>query len=285
MEDNVTFANDGISLHLRRFIEERLTEQKYQLMNTIMAMYNDMQRQIEELKAEKNSSEYANKSLSVSAMEKMQTSLAACCSNNGHATNYGNDSLNPLRSDMQLQQNQDMWVTSILFQLATQSNDLSARHFDATESEGPPRKRAKKEYTQRKSRKDDEADYRDSGDDDLISDGDEPDVGGSLTNVNTNNSTCDTTKLLSPASKSVSRVGARGRQYRGHLPESAIDILKKWLFEHEAYPYPSEDEKAVLCAETHLTLTQVNNWFTNARRRILKKKKKKDNPSTKTSDE
>lgn len=38
------------------------------------------------------------------------------------------------------------------------------------------------------------------------------------------------------------------------------------LFQH---PYPTEDEKRHIAAQTNLTLLQVNNWFINARRRIL----------------
>lgn len=38
MDDNVTFANEEISFHLRRFIEQRLAEQRHQLMNTFMTL-------------------------------------------------------------------------------------------------------------------------------------------------------------------------------------------------------------------------------------------------------
>lgn len=56
---------------------------------------------------------------------------------------------------------------------------------------------------------------------------------------------------------------------RGVLPKAATNIMKAWLFQHIAHPYPSEEEKRVISNQTNLTLLQVNNWFINARRRIL----------------
>ncbi|EPR79522.1 TALE homeodomain protein [Spraguea lophii 42_110] len=51
-----------------------------------------------------------------------------------------------------------------------------------------------------------------------------------------------------------------------------IKILKKWFNENINYPYPSEIEKQNLSCVTGLTLTQIKNWFINARRRILPRK-------------
>ncbi|KAF9418323.1 hypothetical protein HW555_004856 [Spodoptera exigua] len=45
--------------------------------------------------------------------------------------------------------------------------------------------------------------------------------------------------------------------------------MRAWLFQHLVHPYPTEEEKRTLAAQTRLTLLQVNNWFINARRRIL----------------
>lgn len=56
---------------------------------------------------------------------------------------------------------------------------------------------------------------------------------------------------------------------RGKLPKPVTDLLKTWLLEHASHPYPTEDEKRSLCSMTGLTLSQVSNWFINARRRIL----------------
>lgn len=56
---------------------------------------------------------------------------------------------------------------------------------------------------------------------------------------------------------------------RGHLPEKAIRQLKNWFYSHKSHPYPSEDEKNVLIECTGLSRAQINNWFTNARRRLI----------------
>ena len=57
------------------------------------------------------------------------------------------------------------------------------------------------------------------------------------------------------------------RRRRGNLPKWATDYLKQWFFEHVAHPYPTEQEKQELCKITGLGMTQLSNWFINARRR------------------
>uniref|UniRef100_A0A5K3F431 Homeobox domain-containing protein n=1 Tax=Mesocestoides corti TaxID=53468 RepID=A0A5K3F431_MESCO len=59
------------------------------------------------------------------------------------------------------------------------------------------------------------------------------------------------------------------RTKRGVLPKRATQVMKQWLFQHLVHPYPTEDEKRQIAGQTNLTLLQVNNWFINARRRIL----------------
>ncbi|KAL9123727.1 MAG: hypothetical protein Q9217_006872 [Psora testacea] len=57
------------------------------------------------------------------------------------------------------------------------------------------------------------------------------------------------------------------RRRRGNLPKWATDYLKQWFFDHVAHPYPTEQEKQDLCKITGLGMTQLSNWFINARRR------------------
>jgi hypothetical protein len=44
------------------------------------------------------------------------------------------------------------------------------------------------------------------------------------------------------------------------------------------HPYPTEDEKKVISQQTGLSLLQINNWFINARRRILQPMLDASNP-------
>ncbi|KAI1719092.1 homeobox KN domain-containing protein [Ditylenchus destructor] len=51
--------------------------------------------------------------------------------------------------------------------------------------------------------------------------------------------------------------------------KEAITKFRSWLFHNLQHPYPSEEQKKQLASETGLTNLQVNNWFINARRRIV----------------
>eukprot|EP01119_Soliformovum_irregulare_P012749 TRINITY_DN3336_c0_g1_i2.p1 TRINITY_DN3336_c0_g1~~TRINITY_DN3336_c0_g1_i2.p1 ORF type:complete len:567 (-),score=132.49 TRINITY_DN3336_c0_g1_i2:68-1768(-) len=55
------------------------------------------------------------------------------------------------------------------------------------------------------------------------------------------------------------------------LPPPITAILRGWTFNNLSHPYPSEEAKNNLCNETGLTMIQINNWFTNARRRLIPK--------------
>lgn len=59
------------------------------------------------------------------------------------------------------------------------------------------------------------------------------------------------------------------KRRRGNLPKAVTTVLKDWLVKHVKHPYPTEEEKHALAKETKLTMSQISNWFINARRRIL----------------
>ncbi|TRY58044.1 hypothetical protein DNTS_022697 [Danionella cerebrum] len=61
----------------------------------------------------------------------------------------------------------------------------------------------------------------------------------------------------------------RNNKKRGIFPKVATNIMRTWLFQHLTHPYPSEEQKKQLSQDTGLTILQVNNWFINARRRIV----------------
>ncbi|KTF78532.1 hypothetical protein cypCar_00011248 [Cyprinus carpio] len=61
----------------------------------------------------------------------------------------------------------------------------------------------------------------------------------------------------------------KNNKKRGIFPKVATNIMRAWLFQHLSHPYPSEDQKRQLSQDTGLTILQVNNWFINARRRIV----------------
>ena len=54
--------------------------------------------------------------------------------------------------------------------------------------------------------------------------------------------------------------------------------MRQWLFQHLMHPYPKESEKQVMASQTGLSLLQVNNWFINARRRVLQPIMDRSNP-------
>merc|ERR1719410_1105198 len=57
-----------------------------------------------------------------------------------------------------------------------------------------------------------------------------------------------------------------------NLPLETVEYLKAWMMspEHIAHPYPTEQEKAQIMADTKIELKQLTNWFVNNRKRYWK---------------
>ena len=56
------------------------------------------------------------------------------------------------------------------------------------------------------------------------------------------------------------------------LPPETVEYLKNWMMspDHITHPYPTEQEKAQIMAETGIELKQLTNWFVNNRKRYWK---------------
>lgn len=50
--------------------------------------------------------------------------------------------------------------------------------------------------------------------------------------------------------------------------QSMTKPLKQWLCKNRHNPYPSKQDKEILCNLSNMSHTQVSNWFANARRRL-----------------
>ncbi|CAG5090152.1 Oidioi.mRNA.OKI2018_I69.PAR.g12479.t2.cds [Oikopleura dioica] len=100
---------------------------------------------------------------------------------------------------------------------------------------------------------------------------------GSVTHSSSNSrkrdSTSDSHDTPSSSSKRVKKEDKDDKKpqpkKRGIFPKQATNILRAWLFQNLTHPYPSEEQKKNLSQQTGLTILQVNNWFINARRRIV----------------
>jgi hypothetical protein len=78
-----------------------------------------------------------------------------------------------------------------------------------------------------------------------------------------------TTFITEPQFHHTYRPNIGRKRRRGNLPKQVTEYLKRWLILHKKHPYPTEREKQKLADETGLMVSQISNWFINARRRIL----------------
>jgi hypothetical protein len=51
------------------------------------------------------------------------------------------------------------------------------------------------------------------------------------------------------------------------LPQTSIDIMKRWYDEHYSNPYPTYRDCEMLAEAGNITVNQVKQWFVNVRRR------------------
>lgn len=61
------------------------------------------------------------------------------------------------------------------------------------------------------------------------------------------------------------------KRHSNMYPDSVYNVLVSWVNSHRSNPYPSEGEKIAISKKTGLTILQINNWMSNARRRRLRK--------------
>nr|XP_053629749.1 uncharacterized protein LOC128686743 isoform X1 [Cherax quadricarinatus] len=59
------------------------------------------------------------------------------------------------------------------------------------------------------------------------------------------------------------------RRRRSCHSREVYQMLSSWLFDHHHHPYPDDDQKVFLMQQTGLSAQQINQWFINARRRLL----------------
>lgn len=74
--------------------------------------------------------------------------------------------------------------------------------------------------------------------------------------------------------QAASELGLEGnlsysKNKRSNYPKNVTTLLKSWLSSNYENPYPSEVIKQQICEITGLSMIQINNWFINARRRVL----------------
>jgi hypothetical protein len=75
--------------------------------------------------------------------------------------------------------------------------------------------------------------------------------------------------------KAIKKTKPRYATAKSKLPKKATDILKNWFLANIQNPYPNCEAKDALSKVTNLSKKQIQNWFTNSRKRFLEPLRKK----------
>eukprot|EP00238_Polyblepharides_amylifera_P012098 CAMPEP_0196598154 /NCGR_PEP_ID=MMETSP1081-20130531/94156_1 /TAXON_ID=36882 /ORGANISM="Pyramimonas amylifera, Strain CCMP720" /LENGTH=191 /DNA_ID=CAMNT_0041923807 /DNA_START=1298 /DNA_END=1873 /DNA_ORIENTATION=- len=62
------------------------------------------------------------------------------------------------------------------------------------------------------------------------------------------------------------------RSEKAKLPESAKKLMQDWCIQNLHNPYPTKEDKLKIAEKCDLDFTQIDDWFTNYRKRFWKKK-------------
>lgn len=74
----------------------------------------------------------------------------------------------------------------------------------------------------------------------------------------------------------IKRKDSRRKGKNCKIAAQSSCIMQKWLLQNFSNPYPSNEKKLEMADESGLSVYQVNNWFINARERVVKKFYKKN---------
>lgn len=65
---------------------------------------------------------------------------------------------------------------------------------------------------------------------------------------------------------------SNGRTGKKNLSSECVATLKEWYDKHTDWPYPATSDKVELAKKTGMQEETVNNWFINARKRLMNAK-------------
>mmetsp|Transcript_44168 Transcript_44168/g.106702 ORF Transcript_44168/g.106702 Transcript_44168/m.106702 type:complete len:261 (+) Transcript_44168:159-941(+) len=67
---------------------------------------------------------------------------------------------------------------------------------------------------------------------------------------------------------------SNGRAGKKNLTSECVAVLKEWYDQHTEWPYPTQHDKQELSKKVGMSEETVNNWFINARKRLMNRHEK-----------